>query len=159
MAKSEKYIKLANELCKATIIAIDSIQKHPEKNWSDEYSKNKFIEFYQNSRELIENAEPKFQNMSSLKYDQDAILTYFQESSGEDVEYFWKQIKEQDLPFKRENKMLKILKRKKINNDIEYDFVIDVMVAYRQEDMITDDEVKLLNDYIAAFENKKRKSK
>lgn len=158
MAKTEKYIKLSNELCKAIIIGIDSIQKFPHKNWKDEYSKNKFIEFYQKCRELIENAEPKFQNMSSLKYDQDAILTYFQESSGEDVDEFWRQIKEQDLPFTRENRMLKILKRKKINNDIEYDFVIDVMVAYLQEGMITDDEVKLLNNYIANFENKKRKS-
>lgn len=159
MAKSEKYIKLANDLCKVTEIAIYSIQKYPDKNWRDEYTKFKGIEFYSKCKELIENAGSKFQNISSLKYDQDAIFTFFQESSGDDVEEFWKQIREQNLPFKRENKMLKILKRKKINNDVEYNFVIDVMVAYLQEGLITNEEVILLNNYIENFENKKRKVK
>ena len=53
--------------------------------------------------------------------------------------------------------MAKILKRKKINNDIEYDFVTDLIVPYQQEGMITEEEVILLNAYLGKFENRKRK--
>ena len=47
--------------------------------------------------------------------------------------------------------MAKILKRKKINNDIEYDFVTDVIVPYQQEGMITEEEVILLKYLFGEF--------
>lgn len=156
--KEDKYSIEVNNLCKAIDIAINSFKKFPPKIW-DEKTLNHFISCYEEWKRGRLNAEKKFRTLSSLKYEVEDVFTYFQESAGDEVNYFWKKIKEQDLPYKRENKMLKILKRKKINNDIEYDFVIDVIVPYRQEGMITDDEVGLLNNYIAAFENKKRKSK
>ncbi|MNY73060.1 hypothetical protein D3C86_2117470 [compost metagenome] len=53
--------------------------------------------------------------------------------------------------------MVKILKRKKINNIREYDFVIDVMIPYEQEGLIDQDEVILLNDLISQFEMRKKK--
>jgi hypothetical protein len=61
------------------------------------------------------------------------------------------------LPYKRENRMAKILKRKKIINDIEYDFVTDVIVPYQQEGMITEEEVISLNTYLGDYENRKKK--
>ena len=53
--------------------------------------------------------------------------------------------------------MVKILKRKKINNDIEYDFVTDVIVPYKQEGLITEEEMTLLGTYLDKFEEKHRK--
>jgi hypothetical protein len=53
--------------------------------------------------------------------------------------------------------MQKILKRKKIINDIEYDFVTDVIVPYQHEGMITEEEVILLNTYLGDFEKKAKK--
>jgi len=68
------------------------------------------------------------------------------------VDYFWQEIKLAGLDFKRENKLGKILKRKKINNRIEYDFIIDVFVPYQQEGLISGDEVELLNKLLADYE-------
>ncbi len=53
--------------------------------------------------------------------------------------------------------MTKIMKRKKINNTHEYDFVIDVIVPYEQEGLITLDEVVLLNNLISQFELRNKK--
>jgi hypothetical protein len=153
---SKKYEEMSLHLIKASDIAIESIKKFPPKKESIDFCKH-LLNCYQENKELIINAAPKFRNLTSLKYDYESIFTRFQEGSGEDVEEFWRRIKEENLPFKRENKMAKILKRKKINNDIEYDFVTDVIVSYQQEEMITEDEVLLLNTYLGNFENRKRK--
>ena len=61
------------------------------------------------------------------------MFILFQEGSGEGVEYFWRKIKEKNLPFNRNNKLTKIFKRKRIINDLEYDFITDVMMPYYQE--------------------------
>lgn len=103
--------------------------------------------------ELI-NPQPQYANMASLKYSIDEVFTYFQEGNGQTVEKFWEKIKEAGLPYKRENKLVKILKRKRIKDDIEYDFVIDVIVPYQEEGLISADEVALLNQWIGDFEKK-----
>lgn len=153
---SKKFTEATQNLSKAAEIAIESFEKFPPKEYDlDSY---KHILYCCKERLFfINNPEPKFQNMRSLKYLEEDVFTLFQECSGENVEEFWKRIKEANLPFIRENKMAKILKRKKINNDIEYDFVTDVIVPYQQEGMITEEEVILLNAYLGKFENRKRK--
>lgn len=161
--KEDKYAEPANNLAKAADIAIAVIQKFPPKGWNEYYvttDKNQithFIELYQEWKENILNPEPKFKNLKSLKYEYDNIFTEFQEGNGDYVEEFWKEIKAQNLPYKRENKLAKILKRKKINNIHEYDFIIDVIVPYQQEGLINEEEVVLLNKWLGEFENRKKK--
>ncbi|MBF4494234.1 hypothetical protein IRZ83_13390 [Flavobacterium sp. JLP] len=160
---TEKYKIAAENLAKAADIAITVFQKFPPQGWKEHYvSKEKkqithFIDLYKEWKHNFLNPQPKFATMQSLKYDIDSIFTYFQEGHGNCVEEFWKEIKSQNLPYKRENKMVKILKRKKIKDINEYDFVIDVIVPYEQEGLITHDQVTLLNDFIAQFEAKKKK--
>ena len=101
--------------------------------------------------------DPKYQNLASLKYRVNDVLTYFQEASGAGVEYFWQQIAEQQLGYKRENKLAKILKRNRIKDDIEYDFIIDVIMPYQQEHIITSEEVSILNDLLLKFKEKASK--
>jgi hypothetical protein len=153
---SKKFIEAAQNLSKAATIAIESLKKYPPKYW-ETGELNHVVNCYDERLFFINNPEPKFQNMRSLKYLEEDVFTRFQECSGENVEEFWKRIKEENLPFKRENKMAKILKRKKINNDIEYDFVTDVIVPYQQEGMITEEEAVLLNTYLGNFENRQKK--
>lgn len=153
---SKKFTEASQNLSKAAEIAIESLKKYPPEYWETGELKhvvNCYMEFEFN----ISNPEPKYQNLRSLKYQEENVFIMFQETSGKYVEEFWRRIKEENLPFKRENKMAKILKRKKINNDIEYDFVTDVIVPYQQEGMITEEEVILLNTYLGNFENRKRK--
>jgi hypothetical protein len=94
--------------------------------------------------------------MSSLKYKEEDVFIYFQEASGETVNEFWKRIKESGLPYKRENKMEKILKRKKIRNDIEYNYVIDTIVPLQQEGVLSKEDVSLLEQMMAQYEQKIR---
>jgi len=155
---SKKYEEASLNLIKAADIAIESIKKFPPKKESKDFSVH-LLNCYHENKKLIINAEPKFRNIASLKYDYEVIFTRFHEVSGEDVEEFWKRIKEEGLPFKRENKMAKILKRKKINNNIEYDFVTDVMIPYLQQGLITEEELKLLKDYLGKFEEKQKKNR
>lgn len=151
--KHDKYQILAEQLANVISIGNEAIRKFPPKNWNDTH-----IELVTKNREKIRqnilNPKPEHRNISSLKYDINPIFTLFQEGGGEYVEYFWSKIKEEDLPFKRENKMVKILKRKKINNPAEYDFVIDTIVPYQQEGFINEEDVKLLNEMIDTYEQK-----
>jgi hypothetical protein len=149
--REEKYLIAIGNLFKAIDLAIYSFNKFPPIQLGDD-----FVDFYKGLKNKILNHEKKFKNMTSHKYNIEAVFTYFQECSGPDVEEFWKQIKEAGLPYKRENKMVKILKRKKIKNDIEYDFVTDVIVPYQQEGMITEEEEILLKKYLGDFEMKRK---
>lgn len=154
--ESEKFTKAKFNLAKAAEIAIESLKKFPSNNWDNSFL-NHFLNCYKKFEYDIKNPEPKFRNLRSLKYLEEDVFIWFQEGSGENVEYFWEKIKEEGLPYKRKNKMQKILKRKKIINAIEYDFVTDVIVPYQQEGMITEEEVILLNTYLGDFEKRKKK--
>jgi len=101
----------------------------------------------------VQSPEPKFKNKQSLSYIINDVFVYFQEGSGDAVNYFWHQIKDSGLEFKRENKLEKIIKRKKIKSKIEYDCIIDIIIPYQQEGIINDDEVNLLHRLLLDFEN------
>lgn len=152
----DKYSLKSIELVKAIDIAIDSLRKHPPKIWNHEIVSDT-INIYEEWKENALKPLPQYRNLKSLSYSISDTLTYFQESSGDDVNYFWDKIKEQNLPYKRENKLAKILKRKKIKDDIEFDFVIDVLVPYQQEGLINEEEVILLNTYLGDFEQRSKK--
>lgn len=161
--KEDKYTEAAQNLAKAADIAIAVFQEFPPKGWEEHYvieNKNQIdfiIDLCNERKEMALNPKPQYCNMQSLKYKIEEVFTYFQEASGECVEQFWKEIKAQNLPYKRENKLAKILKRKKINNIHEFDFVIDVIVPYQQEGLINEEEVVLLNKWLGEFENRKKK--
>ena len=93
---------------------------------------------------------------ANLRYIEEMNLAYFQEGHGEVVELFWQKVKKQNLPFQRVNKMAKILKRGRIKDEYEYDFVTDVIVPYIQEGMITAEEEIKLKEMLGKFEMKQR---
>ncbi|WP_166921246.1 hypothetical protein [Flavobacterium poyangense] len=152
----ENYIVAKEAIIKVIDIAIYCFKNYTPKDW-DVITFESFIKVYSECKEDVLNPEPQYDNLKSLKYVINDVFIYFQESSGNCVEEFWKEIKKQNLPYKRENKMVKILKRKKINSIQEYDFVIDVLVPYQQEGLINSSEVTLLNELIGRFERLKKK--
>ncbi|KLT69476.1 hypothetical protein [Flavobacterium sp. ABG] len=147
----DSYINAKNAISKVIDIAIYCFRNYTPNEW-DTKTSDVFVEAYLECRERALNPEPRYETLKSLKYVINDVFIYFQEGGGNCVEEFWKEIKKQNLPYKRENKMLKILKRKKINNIREYDFVIDVIVPYQQEGLINSEEVVLLNELIGKFE-------
>lgn len=152
-----KYLKSVENLSKAIDIAINVLQEIPPKGFDSSHVKQ-FVASYLDFKNNAENPEPQFRNLKSLSYVSNDVFTFFQEGSGDTVNAFWDRVKNQNLPYKRENKLAKILKRKKINNNIEYDFVIDVILPYQQEKLISEDDVNLLNVLIAEFELRKKHS-
>lgn len=147
------YIEEANNLIRAIDIAIDAFKKYPPNKFQPE-NIEQVVKIYLEQRNNVLNPEPQFRSLSSLKYTISDVFTYFQESGGQTVDYFWKEIKKAKLPYKRENKIGKILKRKTIKNETEYEFIIDILVPYQQEGLINSNEALLLNNMIADFEKK-----
>ncbi|MDR2009144.1 MAG: hypothetical protein LBQ22_01510 [Bacteroidales bacterium] len=151
-----KYKIEADNLAKAIDIANEVIKTYNPEGWD-----NNIINFYiknnLETRDNVLNPEPKFANLTSLKYAIESVFTSFQESSGKAYDIFWQKIKEAGLPYKRENKLAKILKRGKINNDLEYNFIVDVMIPYQQEGLIDKNDIIKLNEMIGKFENKSKK--
>lgn len=155
---SKKYIEKANALLEATEIAIDVLNSTTPKGFTQQ-DIELFLQHYLNVRESLINPDPQYANLQSLKYKVQDVFTYFQEASGNHVERFWQKIKEKNLPFERENLLLKILTRNRIRNFIEYEYVTDVMTPFVQEGLISEEEYgtlsKLLGDYEKRIAKKK----
>ena len=98
--KRRTYQEEVEKLCRAIDISIDSYKSHPPKDWTPEIVNMVTSNLEKDKLSRIE-AEPKFRTLASLKYDIEAVFTYFQEATGETVEYFWKKIGEADLDYKR----------------------------------------------------------
>jgi len=145
------YEEQAKQLSLAIDIAVKAFQEYPPKNW-EAVPIQQVIKTYLTWKNELENSDPKYKNSKSFSFRINDVLTYFQEDSGETVNYFWQQINNEGLEYKRENKLLKIIKRKKIKSQIEYDFIIDVLVPYQQERIIIPEEVILLNKLLHTFE-------
>lgn len=145
----------ALNLAKAADIAIFIFENHAPNSWSKEEIEH-LKNFYLETKGNAINPEPQYKNIASLRYLNEAIFTPFQEGSGHYVNLFWEKIKEAGLPFNRVNKLEKILKRKRINNQQEYDYVIDTLVHFQQEGFLSEEDVMCLNNYIDAFERKNK---
>lgn len=151
-----KYEIDAIKLARTIDIAIEAIKKYPPEEFEDkdiEYFVNGYLQF----KTEIEIKNPKQQKKSHLKQSTEEVLTYFQEASGEAVDFFWNKINNENLPYKRENKLAKILKRDRIKNIREYDFIIDVMTSYVQSGMLSHEEIVKLNTLISNFEKLQKK--
>lgn len=142
----------AEEIGKAIDIANESFERYPPPGYTKQHVEH-VVSVHLDYKKMALHPDPKFRKMQSLRHIENDILTYFQEGSGEAVEYFWKQINLQKLGFKRKNMMSKILKRGKLKNRMEFDFVTDVIVPYQQEGLITEMEVHALNKMLSNFEN------
>jgi len=145
----------AEKVARAIDIAIESFSKTPPTEFK-EADVNQFVKVYKDYKDKTLNPLPQFKNYTSLKYIINDILTFFQESKGETVEVFWEKLIEENLGFKREDKLRKLLDRGKIKGQIEYDLAIDSIVAAEEEGRITKEEASLLGELIGEFEFRKK---
>lgn len=147
------YKEEADNLIKAIDISIEVLKEYPLTEYDQELT-DSLINHSINTKDSLLNVEKKFRNLTSLKYFVEDIFTFFQEGSGKAVNEFWKKISEAQLPYERVNKLEKILKRKKIKDDHEYNYVIDTMVPYYQEGTITEEEFKTLDALLGKYSSK-----
>ena len=157
MKEKRNYQEEAEKLAKAIDIAVEAFRLHcPEKLKSHQ---DHFIKCYLEWKDDALHPEHQYKNLTSLKYDEVAVFTYFLESKGEMIEYFWRRIKEAGLDYPREDKLAKIFQRGKIKGRIEWEYANDVIVAAEQEGRITEAEAMRLSEMIGEFENRPRKRK
>lgn len=161
---SKKYIEARDNLIKAIDLANEALLKYPNGKEKQEFVYNGIsytvlewtIKWLNEVKKRRLNEEKKYETLQSLKYSIEDVFTYFQEAAGPDVDEFWRLIKEANLPYERENKLEKIMTRGRICNDIEYDYVIDTIVPFQQEGILSNEDVKKLNEMIEKFERKRR---
>ena len=161
---SKKYIEARDNLIKAIDLANEALLKYPNGKEKQEFVYDGIsytvlewtIKWLNEVKKRRLNEEKKYETLQSLKYSIEDVFTYFQEAAGPDVDEFWRRIKEANLPYERENKLEKIMTRGRIRNDIEYDYVIDTIVPFQQEGILSNEDVKKLNEMIEKFERKRR---
>jgi len=158
MKPRKDYTTEAGRLSKAIDIAVEAVRKYPIAKMSAEHNEH-FIKCYLEWKEKALNPRPEYKSQASLKYIIQDVFSYFNESSGADVEYFWLKIGEQQLGYERNNILTKIFERGKIRGRIEYEFATDVIVVYEQMGKITADEVLKLGAMIGNYEKPKAKKK
>jgi len=152
------YDTEALKLAKAIDIAIYSFCKYPPEDFTNEHLDH-FVNIYSGWKASILNPEPEFRKSTSLNYHIRNVLTIFQEGSGEAVEHFWQQLSKENLGYVREDKLRKIINRGKIRGRIEYELVVDSIIAAQQEKRITEAEVKKLSKMLGEFELRGKKKK
>lgn len=154
--KKRDYSTESIKLVKAIDIAIDAFNKFPPKGFSSDDLKQT-ISFYHYFKLTVLNPNRQFKTLASLKYDIEAVFTYFQEATGDTVDFFWKRIDENNLDYKRQDKLRKILDRGKIRGRIEYEYITDIIVVANQEGRTTEEETKKLAKMLSDFEKVRRK--
>lgn len=148
MGKKESIENYHQSLITLTELAIDIFRSH-------DTNKNRgLIDGYELLKEHLINLDSKFMNRKGLSDIEDSILTFFNESSGELVSSFWDRITELDLPYRKKDKLTQILKRGRLINRNEFDFVTDTLVAMRQENKISFKEFELLSKMLEDYQNR-----
>ena len=150
------YEEEARKLAQAIDIAIEAVKTHPPKGYKPEHIEH-FVNSYMEFKSIALNPKPQYKKLASLKHNIQDVFTFFQEGSGDAVDFFWRKINEHKLPYERENRLQKILTKKKIKNYAEYDYVIDNIVLFEQEGLINRGDVITLNKLLADFEKNKAK--
>ncbi|MBF9238085.1 hypothetical protein I2I05_11830 [Hymenobacter sp. BT683] len=154
MAKPE-YSTYAAPLSAAIDVAIEALQRFPPAGESGEGVAH-WVSVYRELKEHVDQPAPEYRNQRSLQHMQADVLTYFLEATGPTVDYFWQHVQQRGLPYQRVNRMAKILKRNRLTSRSEYDLVVDVLVPYQQEGLLTPDEAAALSRMIGEFENRKK---
>lgn len=149
-----KYELQAQKFAKAIDIAIAIISNSKE---FDEKARQLHISGGLQMKQMALFPEPLFKKLSSLQYLEKAFFTFWNESQGEAVTDFWKKITEAELGYSKINILDEVLRRKKIKNRHEYDFIIDTILIAEQEGRITSEQVIQLKEYLALFEAKKER--
>ncbi|GAB3864756.1 hypothetical protein GCM10028824_02710 [Hymenobacter segetis] len=156
MPVKKEYDVESSRLAKAIDLAIDAFKTFPPTAFSKENIEH-FANTYTEWKISILNPAPAYRNIRSLDYRAADVFTFFQESTGEAVEYFWGKVHAEELGYLREDKLRKILNRGKIKGLIEYDYAVDLINATEQEGRISTAESAKLNGMIGTFANRKRK--
>jgi hypothetical protein len=147
-----KYEEQADKLAKAVDIAEQIIKQSAD--FKADFAKP-MLDFGTQIKDKALNPEPQFKKLVSLKYLESDFFTFWNESTGSDVDKFWDRVFKSKLGYVRKDAIQDVLKRKKIKNIHEFDFITDNIVVYEQTGRLNQEQVIELNKYIGEFEKRK----
>lgn len=151
-SKVSKYEEQADKLAKTIDIAEQVIRE--SKDFNADVARP-MLDFGTQVKHMALNPEPQFKKLVSLKYLESDFFIFWNESSGPDVDKFWDRVFEAKLGYVRKDAIQDALKRKKIKNIHEFDFITDNIVVYEQTGRLNQEQVIELNKYIGEFERRK----
>src|SRR5829696_5669155 len=132
-SKKQTYQERADRLAKTINIA-ETILKSSDSHSDD--MRSHMLQWGQQIRDMALNPEPQFKRVASIKYLENDFLTYWNEASGPDVERFWLTVGNSSIDFERKDILKAILKRRRIKDIHEYDYVVDSIVVAEQLEKI-----------------------
>ena len=151
----DQYQIEAEKLAMAIDVAIQAIQNSRDTRYSEEQIVV-FTKYYLMYKDMALNPEKRYRTIRSLNQTVNDVLTKFQEDSGDDIEFFWREIKRLSLGYKRIDVLAKVLKKSKISNRYEYEVVTDTFVVALQERRITEQEAQKLGTLLTNYQNKRK---
>ncbi|WP_324026862.1 hypothetical protein QSV08_04205 [Maribacter sp. BPC-D8] len=156
MSKQRSYEDESKKLVIAIDLAIEAYINVTPKEWKKN-NMDHVVSLHKEWKNDVINPKPQFKNLASLKYHTQDVFTYFQDGSGETVEYFWRKLEESELDYKRENKLKKIIESGKIKGRIEYDYVTDIIAVAEQVGLTSNKETIELSKMLEEYQSKKKK--
>ncbi|WP_162051348.1 hypothetical protein [Pontibacter pamirensis] len=152
--KKYTYQERAEQLAKTVDIAdkiVRNSQAIPEEN------KIHFLKWGQQVKHMALNPEPQYRYVVSLKYLENDFLTFWNESSGEEIDVFWIELSKEGINFQRTDTIKTVLKRNRIKSIHEYDNIKDAIVVAEQTGRINKDQAIQLDVLIMEFEERQAK--
>lgn len=143
------YDERAKQLVRTIEIAKEVINTSP--SFPNDL-KSHILNFGIECKRLALNPEPQFRKVESLKFLENDYLTYWNESDGEHIEQFWKQVYHAEIDFERKDTIRIVLKRGRIKDIHEFDNITDNLVAAEQIGRINSEQAELLSNYLGEFE-------
>lgn len=147
----DKYEVASITLAKAIDMAIEAYQKYPDTILGNQ---QQAIEVMTEWKGWCLNPEKKFRNLTSLKYIRQDLLSVFERTGDSRTEYFWQRLREEHIDYDRVDLLKKIIKRKRIANRIEYEYVQDNIVFAQQDGRISQEEALEIGRWIGQYESK-----
>lgn len=145
------YNQQAQQLAKAVEVAKEAYRTYPPNGLTGQ-ALELMITLLEETKTQALNPEPEFKKISSLEYLTYDFLREFQEGSGETTTYFWKRIKEENLPYEQSNRLIQILKGKKIKSYSEYLYLTDTLAIALSNGLITEQEAYQLKVLAEAYQ-------
>lgn len=153
---SKKYQERAEQLANAIDIAESVVSKS---KLLDEKTREHFIKWGRELKQMALNPQPPFNKVVSLKYLENDFLTFWNEEQGQDVDEFWTEVYKSGLAFERKDTIRTVLNRKRIKDIHEYNNIVDSIVVAEQIGRIDKIIVEELNQLIGEFEQRQTDKK
>jgi hypothetical protein len=148
--KRETYESRATLFAKACDIGYEVLRKAE----IPEDEKQRELKIILADKNLALNPLPQFKKMQSLKCIEAEHFWYWNEKSGVHINLYWKAISQAGLPFKRKDVILSVLKRKRVKDIYEFDFLKDELLSAEQTGRVTMEQAEIIKKFMEKFEFK-----